>query len=284
MKNVLYKWASRSLSFVVLIGVSTSAIAATPKAGLMTTSPNPKAEALPTMANLLEETPWQLTSYRDASGELIAAVTESPAIFEFQAGRLSGTTGCNRFFSAYTLTDKQLEIAPGGSTLMACFPESLSQQESTIFSQFSNVVGYEPSASGVSLVDADGRPLFVLSPLPQATLTETVWTLTSYNNGQGGMVTTLPQTTITAVFDETGRVSGSAGCNNYHANFEQTEATLSIGAAASTRRLCGQAEGVMEQESTFLALLAEVDSYSIFFDQLVLKNAEGTALFRFLSS
>jgi hypothetical protein len=57
-----------------------------------------------TMPHPLEQTVWQLVSYRDAAGELVTAWADGPATMQFQAGQVTGTTGCNRFFSAYTLT------------------------------------------------------------------------------------------------------------------------------------------------------------------------------------
>ena len=67
----------------------------------------------------------------------------------------------------------------------------------------------------------------------------------------------------------------------YRASFEIDGDTMSIGPAASTRRLCSQPEGVIEQEVAFLALLEDVATYTIASNQLDFKNAEGTVLAQF---
>jgi heat shock protein HslJ len=51
---------------------------------------------------------WMLVSF-ETDMEVIPAATEAPATLAFsakgeQAGRLSGSGGCNRYFASYTLT------------------------------------------------------------------------------------------------------------------------------------------------------------------------------------
>lgn len=234
-----------------------------------------------TLSTPLEQAPWQLVSYRDASGEMIVAWAERPATFQFQAGRVTGTTGCNRFFSAYTLEGDRVTFAPGGSTLMACFPEALAQQEAAILTGLTEVASYDLADGELQLRDRAGDIVMTLMPQISASLTNTEWTLTSYNNGRGGLVTPLLDTTITAQFDDEGRLSGSASCNRYRASFTQTDAALTIEEAASTRRFCSTPDGIMQQEQAFLAVLPEVATYSIQGNQLTLQNAEGTTLAQF---
>lgn len=233
------------------------------------------------MQNPLEQTVWQLSSYRNGNGDIVTAWGEAPATFQFAAGQVTGTTGCNRFFSAYTVADGELAIAPGGSTLMACFPEALVQQESAIFVGMATVNDYELNADELQLLNSDGDVVFTLTPQVSAALTNTAWTLTAYNNGRGGLVSPLLDTTLTATFDEADGLVGSAGCNTYRANFEHADHTLQIGAAASTRRLCSAPDGTMQQEQVFLRLLAEVSTYDIDGNQLTLKDAAGTVLAKF---
>ncbi|MEC6906395.1 META domain-containing protein [Photobacterium piscicola] len=68
----------------------------------------------------------------------------------------------------------------------------------------------------------------------------------------------------------TNSVSGFSGCNNFHGALEaQTATTLTVGQAASTRKMC--MEG-MELEQAFLAALPEFASYSINNNILSIKN------------
>ena len=66
---------------------------------------------------------------------------------------------------------------------------------------------------------------------------------------------------MTLVFGTEGRVEGRAGCNPYTSSFAQGEADLRFGLLLSRSADCGPA--LMQQESRFLAALAEVTGFSI---------------------
>ncbi|RZM82625.1 META domain-containing protein [Leptolyngbya iicbica] len=281
MKGLVKSGWGRSMALALMLGSSVSAIALPGAAQSLPVLPISPLTVSMMMPHPLEQQVWQLVSYRDATGETVMAWVDSAATMQFEAGQVTGTTGCNRFFSAYTLAGSELAIAPGGSTLMACFPEALAQQESAILAGMATVASYEVVADELRLLDSAGDVVFTLAPQVAASLTQTDWMLTSYNNGRGGLVTPLLDTTITATFDDAGLVSGTAGCNTYRAHFEATTETLQIGPAASTRRLCQVPEGTMTQEQDFLALLADVSEYEIVGNQLTLLNAAGTVLAEF---
>jgi putative lipoprotein len=75
---------------------------------------------------------------------------------------------------------------------------------------------------------------------------------------------TIAGTEITAIFDG-GRVSGSAGCNNYFGTYVTSSTggqnTLSVSELGATRMMC--AEEIMEQEAEYLAALQSATNYSI---------------------
>ncbi len=232
------------------------------------------------MPHDLEQSTWQLVSYQENDGSTVNAFSDRPAILDFQAGQLSGTTGCNRFFSSYTLVASQLTITPSGSTLMACISDALAAQEHAILSGLPEIASYTLTDDQLQLRDRDGVIRFTLMPQPTAELLGSEWTLTLYNNGRGGLQTPLSDTTITATFDPEG-LTGSAGCNRYRAAYELDGDAITIGDAASTRRLCANPPEIMAQESTFLALLPDVVTYTLNGHQLDLKNADGVTLARF---
>jgi heat shock protein HslJ/membrane-bound inhibitor of C-type lysozyme len=75
-------------------------------------------------------------------------------------------------------------------------------------------------------------------------------------------------------FDDRGRVTGTASCNNFTAPYTLTGEGLTIGAAAATRKACAPA--VMKQEAVFLAALAAVQRIEVTADgTLVLHTANG---------
>lgn len=69
-------------------------------------------------------------------------------------------------------------------------------------------------------------------------------------------------TTLTAAFSSAAQVSGSAGCNRYFGSARVSAGSLSVGPLGSTMMACGR-DGVMEQESLYLASLQAATSYTI---------------------
>ena len=51
-------------------------------------------------------------------------------------------------------------------------------------------------------------------------LAGTSWVVIGYNNGRGGVVSTIIGTELTATFSPNGILSGSSGCNTYQAGYE----------------------------------------------------------------
>jgi heat shock protein HslJ len=83
---------------------------------------------------------------------------------------------------------------------------------------------------------------------------------------------------LTAVFDEHGRVSGSAGCNRFTAAYVATGTQVRITATASTRMFCDEPPDVMEQEAAYLAALADAVRFRLGAGSLELLDAEGDVL------
>lgn len=283
MNKIFKRWLGRSLTVAILLGSSQSAIALEPTIIQHQFAPTNTERSI-AMLDTLELVTWQLVSYRAEDGSSVEAFGDRPATFQFQDGRLSGTTGCNRFFSAYTRDGETLTIETGGSTLMACFPEALAVQETAILRGLPQVTSFAQAGDQLTLLNSEGTTLFTLIPQPTAELTNTEWRLTLYNNGRGGLATPLAETTITAKFDEEKGLAGSAGCNNYRASYTLDNNTITVGPASSTRRLCHQPNGIMQQEADYLALLQDVATYTISGNQLDLKNAAETTLARFTAN
>ena len=81
----------------------------------------------------LAGTSWILVDFETDIG-VIPALTEAAATLDFSVesereGRLSGSSGCNRYFASYSLTDDHLRIGPLGSTRMMCDPDRMAQED-----------------------------------------------------------------------------------------------------------------------------------------------------------
>lgn len=136
-----------------------SAPAQQPPAAQPEPTPAPTAEESAPMedttADALAGTSWTLSQIDGAE----PASDGRPAGVEFdQAGRLSGSTGCNRFFGGYTVAGAALSLGQMGSTRMAC-PEPLMAQETTFLAILGEAATYAVDGDTLTISAADGRTL-----------------------------------------------------------------------------------------------------------------------------
>jgi heat shock protein HslJ len=218
---------------------------------------------------VLEGTAWVLSAL--AGRPLTAGATVT---LRFDAGRASGTDGCNRYSSSYTIEGSGLEFGTGGaSTQMACPPDVM-QQAAAYTSSLAAARSYRVEGGRLQLLGPDGAVLATLVPQPQG-LAGTSWRVTGYNNGRQAVVSVLAGTALTLAFSPDGRVSGSAGCNHYSATYTFAGESLGFGPAATTRKMCADPARIMEQEQQFLKALETVASARHEGDRLELRTADG---------
>lgn len=183
---------------------------------------------------------------------------------------------CNSARGSYSLDGMSLVMRPGPMTLAACPEDSFS---ALYLDMLSRVTSFERSEGLLTLKLSDGGTMDFI-PLPtSASLggSEALageWTVTGYNNGRGGVTTLVASTEINVLFGADGTASGSAGCNNFTGPFSADGAVVSIGPLAATMKMCA-ADGVMEQESQFLAAMQNSTRWEIRGDRLELRNDDG---------
>jgi heat shock protein HslJ len=108
----------------------------------------------------------------------------------------------------------------------------------------------------------------------------TIWVLESYLNSEGVLVGPLPDSQVTAVFQD-GQIGGNASCNSYFGSYEaDADGNLAIGALGMTEMFC-MIDELMAQESDFLAALTSSASYLIAEDNLQIEDADGTEVLVF---
>ena len=95
----------------------------------------------------------------------------------------------------------------------------------------------------------------------------------------GAMTAPIPETPLFAVFED-GTVAGSSGCNSYNGSYEIDGNSMTIGPLATTRMAC--TPELLAQETLYLELLAQVDSYEVNGDELTMTSGD-TVLIRFKS-
>lgn len=107
---------------------------------------------------------------------------------------------------------------------------------------------------------------------PAASPAGTMWL--AEDVGGGGII---DRSHITLMLGDGGRASGSGGCNRYMAGYELSGEALRLQPAAATRMACAPA--LMDQESRYLGLLAQVARWRIEpTGALILTTSDGATL------
>lgn len=194
------------------------------------------------------------------------------ATLSFEGGRAQGNDGCNRFGMAYTTKGSAIEMgARGASTMMACPPEVMKRAEA-FTAALSSAKSYRIADGHLQLLGANGEVLVTLAA--QSRSLAGSWGVTGINNGRNAVVSVVTGTTVTMAFTADGKVSGSAGCNQYTASFEADGLKARFSAPAATRKMCPGA-GVMEQEQSFLKALEAVTTMRVEGDRLEFRDDRG---------
>jgi heat shock protein HslJ len=230
----------------------------------------------------LEDTRWQMKSYRSADGDMVASLPDLVTTARFEGGTISGNAGCNSYRGNLQIDGETIMIGPLMTTMMAC-PEAQMKQESTYLLALEQARTFERKGDRLLLFNEEGQVLIAFTLIEPSSLTETNWTLIFYNDGSGAMQSLIPGTEITAEFSAAGIMSGSAGCNNYSAEYEASLGMIAFSKPASTRMTCPQPAGLMEQENRYLAALEDAARYSIEMDRLEIRDRYGSGVATYLA-
>lgn len=191
--------------------------------------------------------------------------------FDNQGG-LTGSDGCNTFSGSYEIDGSKINIDPNMmSTLKGCEEDVMNQAD-----EFTKLLlastSYKLGDGVMILLQGESEGL-TFSGSTNA-LAKTSWNVTGYNNGKEAVVSPIIETNPTLVFGDDGTVSGSAGCNTYSGAYSINGESISIGTLATTRRMCIEPEGIMEQELSFLTYLEKAETWLIQGDILYLRTSE----------
>lgn len=200
---------------------------------------------------------WVVTHLDDGDGRLGETLVGTTLTFAYDGERVNGTAGCNNYFGPASL-DSAVRIGPLATTLMMCHePEGVMEQEQRFLRLLGEIDAVEANQDRLELRRGE-RAVVVLVPLPVELGGS--WSLLFYNNGREALVSPIPDTEITAIF-ETGRLRGHSGCNRYTTTYQADAGSLRIPPPAGTRMLCSEPPGLMEQEARYLELLPSTNSY-----------------------
>jgi heat shock protein HslJ len=216
------------------------------------------ALAVPAIAVEFEGPTWQLTDLRGVDASRLPSGPKSITA-RFEKGRVSGFSGCNRYFGSYALRQERLVIDKLAGSMMACDPASMALENAlhrALAGTFRPIV-----ASGrLSLKTEGGETILSFKAEPTPTLEGLSSSITGFNNGRQAVLSPQAGTTINLSF-KGGLVKGFAGCNTFRATFKVDGDRIAVGPVATTRRMC-TGDGVMQQEREFLAALKSTTTWA----------------------
>ena len=197
---------------------------------------------------------------------------------------VSGSGGCNSFSGPYTATDTEIAFGNLAMTMMFC-DGPVGVNETAYFADLAKVTTWQIPAgaafgSSLSLSGKDGVPMLVFQAAgpAQATIAGTSWTLSSID---GTAVPTGVQVSLAFGTDQ--QVSGSGGCNAYHAGFTIDGAAITFEVPASTKMHCPDPQG--STETAYFSALAKVTEWSVGSDgSLTLSGTDGAPALVFASA
>ena len=170
----------------------------------------------------LPGTSWVLSSL---NGRLPLAGTTSTLVFGTD-GTVSGSDGCNRFSTTYTTTGSTIRIRPTAATTMMACPQPVAQQATAYMQALVLADTYEVRSTMLTLFD--GNKVLATFVSAGQGLEGTDWQVTAYNNGRNAVVSVQIGTELTAAFGDDGIVSGSAGCNDYFADYTAADGKITV--------------------------------------------------------
>jgi heat shock protein HslJ len=227
-------------------------------------------------AALLGGRVWQATEVRTTRGLTPTLNTAAPTS-EFADGKVSGTTGVNRYNGQYkTESGDKISIQLGPMTLMAGPPEAMALEQAFV-EAMKTATRYSVTETELSLQDDSGQVLVSYKLLKETPLVGTEWNCTMYNNGRQGFQGLIASSTITAVFGEDKSLTGNAGVNTYNGQYSASNGKITIDPAIATTRMAGPPD-LMTQEQEYLAALPRATVYKIEGATLMLRDATGAAI------
>ncbi len=211
---------------------------------------------------------WVLVGYGDAANSTVVPEgTMITAVFSSVEPTVSGSGGCNNYFTSYESNeDGSLTISgPIGATMMAC--EGTMEAEAAYFAALETVTNWTLTEEGrLELSYSNGQSFeekLIFAP-GQVPLTGTTWRLLSMGDPEAPTAVE-DGTSVTAVFtpetDTNGTVNGNASCNNYMATYTLDGNNINFELGASIALACPVGN---EQEGIYLSALGSAQTYEIF--------------------
>jgi heat shock protein HslJ len=121
------------------------------------------AVAFAAQASSLAGTSWSVVNINNGSQAVVGMVSGATVTMAFDtAGRVSGTTGCNRYTAAYRAKGDALRISSVAATRMACADPAVDEQEQAFLRALASVATLGFEGDRLVLRQQDGAMAIVL--------------------------------------------------------------------------------------------------------------------------
>lgn len=167
--------------------------------------------------------------------------------------------------------------------LSACATDSLPGATATPSDTPTVAAEDTPTTPVETPVSSETAPIATETVNAASGLVGAPWLAEAIVDATGSLTPTLAGTTISATFVD-GSVTGSAGCNDYVTTFEAAGASIKFGPVVTTRKMCAEPNGVMEQETAYARSLEKATSYTIADGKLSLLDTDGAPLVRYITT
>ncbi|MFT3851269.1 MAG: META domain-containing protein [Ilumatobacteraceae bacterium] len=215
---------------------------------------------------------WILSSVAGVDADVDSGLGDVEVTARFADGRVTGSSGCNRYSGTYALDGGLLTIGPNLiGTLMACGERQMAV-ERAFLRALPTVVTAEIDDSTLTLRTGGGAVLVFTAMAGDEAIAGT-WTVTAVRTATA-VASPVPGPTLTLRLAD-GRATGHAGCNDLMGTYTVDGEQLSIGPLATTRKLCTD-PAVDRQERDYLAALAATRSFAPSRSRLTLLADDGT--------
>jgi heat shock protein HslJ len=238
----------------------------------------PESEPAASDTSPIDDTSWKLSADTDLGavelGDVVVTAT-------FSDGQLSGSSGCNRYTTTYTVDGSSLSITPeiAGTRMLCGEPENAVEQ--AYLEILPEAAAFSIDGDVLTLFDDDEEPILVFDTAGGPEAVAGNWIVTSYLAGDA-IVSVVGGVELTADFAD-GTVSGSTGCNRFTGSYEVAGNVLTIGQLASTLAAC-ESEELSAQEAAYLEALQLATRFEVTGAGIDLLRAGGTIAVTLASS
>ena len=186
--------------------------------------------------------------------------------------------GCNTMGGTYSLTDSEITLSPGLTTLIAC-PEDLAGKEQTFGTEAALISRYEQQGENI-LLSGEGVSM-LLTPPSNLDLTDAQWNVVSIKEGNGIVSAAIDRGSYITLNTD-GTFSGASACNSFGGSYTAQGGEIVFSEIFATERACEQDR--MDRERILLESLEGVTEYSIDRNELQLQSPDDTYRLNFTAA